>query len=126
MYTGEKTVLIVEDDRLNRDALRIFLRKKYKIETCDSEEPFFKIISSKKIDLIIMDISLNGSKNGLELTKEIKNNPEYKNIPVICLTAHTRKTDENNALEAGVNAFITKPVSNKTVLKVIDEFLRKE
>ena len=123
MYTGEKTVLIVEDDRLNRDALRIFLRKKYKIETCDSEKPFFNIISSQKIDLIIMDISLNGRKNGLELTEEIKNNPEYKNIPVLCLTAHARKTDERNAFTAGVDAFITKPVSNKVVLQVIEEFL---
>ena len=123
MKAGEKTILIVEDDKLNQDALRLFLKNKYKIETCDSEKPFFNIITSKKIDLIIMDISLNGRKNGLELTEEIKNNPEYKNIPVLCLTAHTRKTDERNAFTAGVDAFITKPVSNKVVLQVIEEFL---
>ena len=123
MNAGEKTLLIVEDDKLNRDALRIFLKNKYKIETCDSEKPFFRIISSQRIDLIIMDISINGEKNGLELTEEIKKNPVYKNIPVICLTAHTRKTDERNAFSAGVDAFITKPVSNKVVLEVIEEFL---
>ena len=123
MKAGEKTILIVEDDKLNQDALRLFLKNKYKIETCDSEKPFFNIITSKKIDLIIMDISLNGRKNGLELTEEIKNNPEYKNIPVLCLTAHARKTDERNAFTAGVDAFITKPVSNKVVLQVIEEFL---
>lgn len=123
MKAGEKTILIVEDDKLNQDALRLFLKNKYKIETCDSEKPFFNIITSKKIDLIIMDISLNGRKNGLELTEEIKNNPEYKNIPVLCLTAHARKTDERNAFTSGVDAFITKPVSNKVVLQVIEEFL---
>ena len=123
MKAGEKTILIVEDDKLNQDALRLFLKNKFKIETCDSEKPFFNIITSKKIDLIIMDISINGKKNGLELTEEIKNNPEYKNIPVLCLTAHARKTDERNAFSAGVDAFITKPVSNKVVLQVIEEFL---
>lgn len=123
MNTGEKTILIVEDDKLNRDALRIFLKNKYNIETCDSEKPFFKIISSQKIDLIIMDISINGNKNGLELTEEIKKHPELKKIPVICLTAHTKKTDEKNAMSAGVDAFITKPVSNNVVIGVIEEFL---
>lgn len=123
MEAGEKTILIVEDDKLNQDALRIFLKNKYKTETCDSAKPFYQILFSKKIDLIIMDISLNGKKNGLELTEEIKKNPEYKNIPVICLTAHTRKTDEINALDAGVDAFITKPVSNKVMLQLIEEIL---
>lgn len=123
MKAGEKTILIVEDDKLNRDALRLFLKSKYKIETCDSEKPFFSILSSNKIDLIIMDISLNGKKNGLELTEEIKKDPQYKNIPVICLTAHAKKADEKNALAAGVDAFITKPVSNNIVLQVIEEYL---
>ena len=123
MKAGEKTILIVEDDKLNRDALRLYLKSKYKIETCDSEKPFFSIISSKQINLIIMDISLNGKKNGLELTEEIKKLPQYKNIPVICLTAHAKKADEKNALAAGVDAFITKPVSNNVVLQVIEEYL---
>ncbi len=123
MQTGEKTILIVEDDRHNREALQLFLKKKYKIEACDSEKTFYQVLSSKKIDLIIMDISLNGIKNGLELTREIKENPEYSHIPILCLTAHARKTDERNAFSAGVDVFITKPVKNEKVLEIIKEWV---
>ena len=126
MEVGEKTILIVEDDKLNQEALRISLKNKYKVETCDSEKPFFDKLSSGKIDLIIMDISLNGNKNGLELTKEIRNNLLYKNIPIICLTAHARKADEHNAFLVGVDVFITKPVNNNIVMKAIDELLKKD
>jgi len=125
MKAGEKTILIVEDDKLNQDALRIFLKNKYKIETCDSEKPFFNIIYSKKIDLIIMDISLNGPKNGLELTEEIKKHPDFKDIPIICLTAHTGNTDEKNAINAGADVFMTKPVSSSTLLQVVEDYLRE-
>ena len=107
------------------EALRISLKNKYKVETCDSEIPFFDKLSSGKIDLITMDISLNGNKNGLELTKEIKNNLLYKNIPIICLTAHATKADEHNAFLAGVDIFIAKPVNNNVVTKAIDELLKK-
>jgi CheY-like chemotaxis protein len=73
-----------------------------------------------------MDISLNGNKNGLELTRDIKKHPGYNNIPVICLTAHTRKADEKNAFSAGIDEFITKPVSNNTLRKVIEDYLSLE
>ena len=116
MQKGKKTILIVEDDRHNREAMQLLLKNKFSIETCDSEKPFNKIISSRKIDLVIMDISLNGNKSGLDLTRELRENPDYKDIPIICLTAHARKTDEKNAMEAGANVFITKPVKNEKLL----------
>ncbi len=126
MYKGEKTILIVEDDKLNREALTLYLKKKYRTEVCDSEKTFYQILSTKKIDLIIMDISLNGSKNGLVLTKEVRENPAYNHIPILCLTAHARQTDERNAFSAGVDVFITKPVKNEKVLEIVNEWMQKK
>lgn len=115
-----KTILIVDDDRFNQEALRLFFQKKFNIEICDNSKNFFEILSGKKIDLILMDISLKGNKNGLELTRDIRENNLYKDIPVICLTAHSRKIDRENAMDAGANIYASKPIKNSELLELIE------
>lgn len=66
-----------------------------------------------------MDISLKGLKDGLQLTKEIKNIDEYKYIPIICLTAHAFAKDRENALSAGVDEFYTKPIDSSRLLQIL-------
>ena len=120
-----KRILIVDDDRFSQDALRLFLQRNFNIESCDNGSYFFKILSEKKIDLILMDISIRGNKNGLDLTREIRSNNLYKNIPVICLTAHIKKVDKMNAMEAGVDIYVSKPVSNSKLLEIIGGLIGK-
>ena len=73
-----------------------------------------------------MDISLHGQKNGLELTKELKSMPEYKEIPVVCLTAHVFEKDKDNALDAGVDVFLTKPIENKVLINTLIETINNK
>jgi CheY-like chemotaxis protein len=73
-----------------------------------------------------MDISLRGKKNGLELTKELRSIPEYEQIPVVCLTAHAFKRDKQNALDAGVDVFLTKPIDNNVLLSTLLEIIDKK
>lgn len=117
-------ILIVEDDYENQRFLQLFLGKKFMIFTCDSENDFYKYLHSNSIDLILMDISLRGNKDGLQLTKEIKSNPKFKNIPVVCLTAHAFPQDKENALNAGVDIFLTKPVSNNFLMDSLVEMIK--
>ena len=56
-----------------------------------------------------MDISIKGSKNGLELTKEFKSSKEFSQIPVIAITAHAFESDRHNAFEAGCDDYLSKP-----------------
>ncbi|HZW40616.1 MAG TPA: response regulator [Ignavibacteriaceae bacterium] len=129
MLDGTKTkpkILIVEDDYDNQKFLEIFLKKYYDVVTCESEQSFYKCLNDYSFDLIIMDISLKGNKNGLELTKEIKNNPQYKNLPIVCLTAHAFPKDKENAIEAGVDVFLSKPVENFVLINTINDFLKKK
>lgn len=123
MNSFEKTILIVEDDPLNQAALRITISKKYNVECCNSDNTFYKILNSKKIDLIIMDIAINGNKSGLQLIEEVRRLPKYKKIPILCLTAHIKKTDEKNALSAGANIFIPKPVIYPKLMELIKKFI---
>ncbi len=84
-------ILITEDDVENQKFLKMFLQRNFIVDICDSEISFYECLQKNDYDVILMDISLKGKKNGLELTKELKANPEYKNIPVVCLTAHAFK-----------------------------------
>lgn len=119
-------ILITEDDYENQKFLEMFLGRKFEVEICDSEQSFYEQISSHKFDIILMDISLRGNKNGLELTKELRAKKEYEKIPVVCLTAHAFKRDMDNALDAGVDIFLTKPVENHVLMKTLLDALITE
>lgn len=115
----KQRILITEDDSENQRFLRIFLRKNFITDICDSDTTFYEYLKKNRYDVILMDISLKGNKNGLELTRELKSNPEYKDIPIVCLTAHAFKKDVENALNAGVDIFLTKPVDNHVLMDTL-------
>jgi CheY-like chemotaxis protein len=118
-------ILITEDDFENQKFLELFLKRKFEVEMCDSDSSFYEHLRNSRFDLILMDISLKGKKNGLELTKELRNIPEYEHIPVVCLTAHAFKRDKENAMNAGVDVFLTKPVENDILMHTLLEVMHK-
>lgn len=116
-------ILIVEDDYDTLTFLNLLLGKKFDIETCRTDEEFYVVIKKWCYNLIIMDIAIRGHKDGLQLTKELKNSNEYKGIPVLCISAHVMEKDKENAFKAGVNKFLAKPVSNKVLIETIDDMI---
>lgn len=116
-------VLIVEDDFDTLTFLKLFLGKKFDIEACRSDEEFYEVLGKCCYNLIIMDIAIKGRKDGLQLTRELKNSEEYKNIPVLCLSAHVLEKDKDNALKAGVDKFLPKPVSNQVLMETINSLI---
>lgn len=118
-------LLITEDDFENQKFLEMFLKRNFDVEICDSEQSFYEHLNKKKFDVILMDISLRGNKNGLELTKELKKMPGYNKTPVICLSAHAFKKDRDNAMNAGVDVFLTKPVENKVLMNTLLDAVSK-
>lgn len=124
---GKKpTLLVVEDDYDSQKFLQLFLRREFIVDVCDSSETFYAILEDHKIDIILMDISLRGTKNGLELTAELKADEQYKDIPVVVLTAHAFHKDKENAYKAGVDAFLTKPVQNDILLSTLIKILKNK
>lgn len=118
-------ILITEDDSENQRFLRMFLGKYFITDICDSDITLYENLKNNKYDVILMDISLKGEKNGLELTRELKANPDYRTIPIVCLTAHAFKTDIENALNAGVDIFLTKPVDNHVLMRTLLNISKK-
>ncbi|MBS3944350.1 MAG: response regulator [Melioribacter sp.] len=127
MTSHEKPLLlIVEDDFENQKFLQFFLRKYFTIEVCDSADTFYQKMKEQKFDLILMDISLRGKKDGLQLTKEIRKSTEHSDMPIVGLSAHAFQKDKDNAYDAGVDLFITKPVQNDVLLDALFNTLHQK
>jgi DNA-binding response OmpR family regulator len=123
--TKKPQLLITEDDFENRKFLELYLKRYFLVDVCDSSESFYYHIGQKNYDIILMDISIKGRKNGLELTREMKSNAEFRNIPIVCYTAHAFNKDRLNALDAGCDAYISKPADIRTLLNTLYDLLKK-
>ncbi|MHB8339339.1 MAG: response regulator [Ignavibacteriaceae bacterium] len=117
----KKKLLIVEDDLENQKLLEVLLNKEFEVEVCDSEQTFYEQLKSNKFEIILIDISIRGRKDGLELTKELKHTSGYENVTVVCLTGHAYRKDKENALKAGVDVFLIKPINNDVLVNTLLE-----
>ncbi len=119
-------MLIVDNDDLTIEVMRKIFRDDYELFICDSAEEYYAKYSNNNFDIILMDISLNGSKNGLYLIKEIKASSSYTGTPILCLTAHVQDQMRRTALESGSDLFLTKPVSIKVLKGAIESLLQSK
>ncbi len=117
-------ILMTEEDPDNQKLILLYFGKYFDVTTCYSSDEFYDILNQDNYDLILMDISINGTKNGLQLTKELKGNPAYANIPVLCYTAHALHQDRLNALDAGCDAYVSKPSDLKILMLSIIDLLK--
>jgi DNA-binding response OmpR family regulator len=109
-------LLVVEDDFENQKLLEIYLSKKFDIMVCDSADSFYECLKNSKFDMFLVDISLLGDKNGLELMKELRQSSEYVNSPIVCISAHVFPADRENAFKAGADEFLARPIYNEELL----------
>jgi CheY-like chemotaxis protein len=117
------TILLVEDNEMNRDMLsRRLQRKGYTVIAAHDGEQGHLLACSKSPDLILMDISLP-MMNGWEVTRLLKSNESTKHIPIIALTAHAMVTDREKAFEAGCDDYDTKPIEFARLSEKIENFL---
>jgi two-component system cell cycle response regulator DivK len=117
------TILLVEDNEMNRDMLtRRLERKGYRVITAHDGQQGHDLAHTESPDLILMDISLP-VMNGWEVTRRLKTDETTKNIPIIALTAHALATDRAKAFEAGCDDYDTKPVDFARLQEKIDGLL---
>lgn len=121
---GEK-ILIVEDNPLNLELITDILEAhKYEVASAITGADALKLLDDLKPDLILMDIQLPGL-DGLTVTGMIKDRPGFERIPIIALTAHAMRGDEEKAREAGCDGYISKPIDTRAITKTIQSFLQK-
>jgi CheY-like chemotaxis protein len=118
------TILLVEDNELNRDMLsRRLVRKGYDVLIAEDGAKGLSAATDGKPDLILMDMSLP-VLDGWEATRRLKAEPETRAIPVIALTAHAMSSDRAKAVAAGCDDYDTKPVELDRLLAKIERLLQ--
>ena len=121
-----KTILVIEDDELNKKLLRGLLSLgKYRVLEAVNAEIAIDLLREQKPDLILMDIQLPGM-DGLSATRIIKGNPDLKDIDIVALTSFAMEGDEQKAIDAGCNGYITKPIETRSFLERISRFLTND
>jgi two-component system phosphate regulon response regulator PhoB len=120
-----KTVLVVEDERSIREMLAFNLnRAGFDVErACDGREARAAIADSYP-DVVLMDWMLPDI-SGLELTRQLKRDPNTKEIPVIMVTARAEEDDRVTGLDGGADDYIVKPFSPRELLARIRAALRR-
>jgi CheY-like chemotaxis protein len=117
------TVLIVEDNPINRDVLgRRLERRGFSVRFAEDGPSGIAAAKSIMPDVILMDIGL-GEMDGCEATRRIHADPETAALPIIALTASAFESDRTNALSAGCIDFDTKPVDLPRLLKKMQDVL---
>lgn len=117
------TILIVEDNEMNRDMLsRRLERKGFRVVIAIDGAKGIDVARAESPDLILMDMSLP-VMDGWEATRRIKADEILRHIPVIALTAHAMANDRDKALEAGCDDYDTKPIELPRLLGKIEALL---
>ena len=118
------TILIVEDNELNRDMLsRRLQRSGYEVLLAVDGEDGLDVARAKAPDLVLMDMSLP-TVDGWEATRRLKADDVLRHIPVIALTAHAMSNDREKAIEAGCDDYDTKPIELPRLLAKMEALLR--
>ena len=115
-----KAVLLVDDDARNIFALSSVLeRRGMKVLTANTgSEAIAKLEQSPDVAIVLMDIMMPGM-DGYETTRQIRQNPLYRRLPIVALTAKAMKGDREKCLEAGASDYIAKPVDTGQLVSVL-------
>jgi CheY-like chemotaxis protein len=117
------TILLVEDNEMNRDMLsRRLTRRGYEVLIAEDGESGLSMARAAVPHLILMDVSLP-DMDGLEATRKLKADEQTRGIPIIVLTAHAMAGDRQEALSAGGDDYDIKPVELDRLLGKIQALL---
>jgi len=125
--SAKPRLLVAEDDSTIRQVLGLMLqRSNFEIDFAESGLEAVDIWEKGQFDLILMDVQMPGM-NGFEATAAIREKERTRggHTPIIAMTAHALKEDEERCFAAGMDSYISKPIDFRKSLQLIKELIRK-
>src|SRR5512136_2470781 len=125
-------ILIIDDDRDLVESIRIVLEsRKYGVRVAYNGKDGFQKIQEKAPDLILLDVMMATDTEGFSLAYKLRNNPAYREIPIIMVTGFTKKMAETGPEKFQhimgeswpVTQFLEKPIDPEQLLSVIEDIL---
>jgi len=119
-----KKILIVDDDNRNIFALRAVLKAKgYQCLSAPFAEEGFQLLKQHpEIAVVLMDMMMPGM-DGYEAIAKMKENPDFKDIPVIAVTAQAMVGDRERCLEAGAHGYVSKPINVDKLIDLLTQYI---
>jgi CheY-like chemotaxis protein len=118
-----KNILIIEDNPLNLELATDLLESNgFIVSSAQTAEEGLRLARMLLPDLVLMDFSLPGM-DGLSATKNLKADPATRPLSIIGLTANAMKGDEETALKAGCDGYLTKPIDTRTFVAAVTKFI---
>jgi signal transduction histidine kinase/DNA-binding NarL/FixJ family response regulator len=116
-------ILLVEDNPVNQKVVTSLLRKKgYKVDVANNGQEALTRLVEQPYRLVLMDVQMP-VLDGLETTKRIRADARYAGLPIVAMTAHAMSGDRERCIQAGMNAYLAKPVDHKHLLALVEQFL---
>ena len=118
-----KRVLLIEDETNIIEAIRFLLsREGWQVDTHGEGTSAVEAVREKRPDLLVLDYMLP-CKNGMDILKELRADPDFAALPILMLTARGQARDRDEAERAGVSRFMTKPFSNTEVMTAVRDLV---
>ena len=129
---GQGRILIIDDDPDITEAMSVVLTHRgYEIDSAADSSEGMERLTAHRPDLIILDVMMRTSQEGFELSRKLKSDAEYKEIPILMLTAVKDKTGLDFKSAAGeeswlpVEAFLDKPVKPDVLLEKVASLIQE-
>lgn len=123
MTDVDRTILIVEDDDLLRDAFKILLEDAgYEVLEAATGGRALELAQERLPALVILDMGLP-DRSGIEVVQSMRQDPGLLDTPVIALTGRVGEEERRACLEAGCDRYLSKPIAPATLLKELPELL---
>jgi len=126
-------ILVVDDDQDIRDSLQSMLEgQQYTVVTAADRMEGMEKINTEKPDLVILDVMMSTWQDGFEMARELKKDPQLKNMPILMLTGVKDKTGIDFKSTAGdptwcpVDGFLEKPVEPSILMAEVGKLLSKK
>jgi CheY-like chemotaxis protein len=116
-------VLVVEDNRLNSELIKIYLKPFCDMDFARTGESAVEMARDKKYDAIIMDINLGPGMDGIQATREIRTFNGYQSIPIVAVTGYTMDSDKEQILEGGCTHYVPKPLEKNSFISLMQNIL---
>jgi len=121
-------IAVIEDHADIRELLRLVLESVAGYEVIAFSDPTQvvpRLAAGESFDLIISDITMP-NMTGIEFVRYVRNKLQQTTLPIIAASAHSSEASQDEAIEAGFNAYVTKPINIRNLLTIVAQYVNKQ
>ncbi len=119
----DKTVLVVEDHPINAQIInQLLISQSATVVSAENGEEAIDCLKNHLVDAVLMDVQMP-ILDGYSATRQIRKNPDWQDLPIIAMTANAMRGDRDKCLEAGMNDYLSKPISPEKLYSTLANWL---